>query len=175
MADHELKEAEQTQEAPKDGTDDAQDHEGGDLARGCPLEAGQPKGSCGCEHKATTQPDPLYLMIQDVEDGEAVDSNSEGSEKKVDDGHVTDGSTPVSLLWRRPLIVDDKIDSIFGVPGPGLLHNGPANKVLHPGSLPHCLQAFSDPAGLTTATAAAVATLSARKAHCPRDQPAGST
>ena len=174
MPNHELKEAEQTQKAPKDGTDDTQDHEGGDLACGRPLEAGQPKGSCGCEDKATTQPNPLYLMIQDVEDGEAVDSNSEGPEEKVDDCHVSDGSTPVSLLWGRPLVVDDKIDSIFGVSGPWLVDNGPTNKVLHPGSVPHCLPAFSNPAGPTTAAAAAV-TLSARKAHCPRDQTAGST
>ena len=139
MPDHELEEAEQAEEAAKDGTDDAQDHEGGDLARGRPLEAGQPDRSCGCEHEATTQPDSLHLMIQDVEDGEAVDGNSEGSKKEVDDSHVPDGPTPVSLLWRRPLVVDDKVDPILGVRGPRLLDKGPANKVLHPASLRHCL------------------------------------
>ena len=38
VADHELEEAEKAEEAAEDGADDAQDHEGGDLARRRPLQ-----------------------------------------------------------------------------------------------------------------------------------------
>ena len=72
-------------------------------------------------------------MIQDLQDGETVDGDSEGAEEKVDDRHVPDRFPSVPLLWGRPLVVDDNVDSILRVSGrPPLLDKGPANKVLHP-------------------------------------------